>query len=89
MKLIPETLMSIKGGMQLVVRTRAIPPSARTANDAPIVPNCTLVVCDLANGETRYFGVDSAHITPSLRMAVDGGFVNAQNELTRNWEVAQ
>lgn len=74
-KLIPQKLFSAKdGSLHAVTNVQSFPPGSWPAGGIPIRTDMglTLVVCTLDNGEKRYYGVTSAHLTSGLRMAVTG-----------------
>lgn len=86
---VPKKHMCHKHGSQIMIGTKAVPPSARVPGDAPIVSEMTLLTVDLACGCRRFYGVEKAWITSRLRMAAQGGFINSKNELAKAWQIAR
>lgn len=84
-KVIPNTLVCIVDRefvLLPVVRILAHPPGNHPAG-APIVSTMTAVECRLSNGQSRWFGTESAMIGPDLRMHI---IVNPRDEVLAGWE---
>lgn len=81
-KLVPQTLMSIRGE-SAVSRVEAFPPG-KHPEGLPILKDLTAVIVTLANGTKRYYGFTSAMIGSDLRMHVGG--INPRDEVLAKWE---
>lgn len=80
-KLIPESLMTLKG-YSSVARIVAHQPHSK--EHGCIRPELVAVECIMVNGCTRWYGFEHAYITSSLRMAVSGW--NPRDEVVSKWE---
>jgi hypothetical protein len=64
-------------------KIEALPPNQH--DSSPIVNSMTCVVCYLANGDKRHFGIKDARIGPDLRMHM---IINPRDEVLVNWEAS-